>query len=97
MKNTDNKLRVVHIPQLRSVKKSFNVEVKDEEQANLVVNTLAGQHLWLLDNNIIHDYSNAIFVEMWDEDTDGNGTPGWMDYHNEYEGLNFGEFAAAYF
>jgi len=66
MKKVQNKLRVVHFPQIGSCRQSFKVEVKDEEQAHLIRETLADQHLWLEKNNIIPDYSNAVFVEMYD-------------------------------
>lgn len=96
MKNVTKKLRVVHFPQVGSCKESFKVEVKDEEQANLVLNTLANQHLWLEKNNIIPDYSNAIFVEMYDNDIDGEGTAGWCNYYNEEEFMDFDEFVETY-
>lgn len=96
MINVNKKLRVVHFPQVGSSKESFKVEVKDEEQANLVLNTLANQHLWLEKNNFIPDYSNALFVQMYDNDIDGEGTDGWCDYYNEEEFMDFDEFVAAY-
>lgn len=99
MKNVTNKLRVVHFPQIGSCKKSFNVEVKNEEQAYFTINLLANQHLWLEKNNIIPDYSNAIFVEMYDEDTDDEtGNPyGWRNYYNEEECMEWDEIVEEYF
>jgi hypothetical protein len=99
MKNVTNKLRVVHFPQVGTCKESFKVEVKDEEQAYLIINTLAKQHLWLEKNNIIPDYSNAIFVEMYDENIDEEiGEPfGWVDYWNEEECMEWGELEETYF
>ena len=91
MQNVTNKLRVVHFPQVGSCKESFKVEVKDEEQAFLIINTLANQHLWLEKNRIIPDYSNVIFVEMWDENSDGEGNAGWVDYYNEEEYMDWSE------
>ena len=66
MKLVNKKLRVLHFPQIPC--KPFQVEVKDEEQAHLIVETLADQHLFLFENNFIPDCSNIIIVEMWDED-----------------------------
>lgn len=99
MKNVTNKLRVVHFPQLGSCKESFKVEVKDEEQAYLVLNTLAKQHLWLEKNNIIPDYSNVIFVEMYDETIDEKTTEayGWSNYYNEEECMEWTEIEETYF
>lgn len=90
MKNVKEKLRVVHFPQVGSCKDFFSVEVKDEEQALLIVNTLAHQHLWLEKNKIIPDYSNAIWVEMFDE------SDGWCDYYNREEDMKWEEFEEAY-
>ena len=94
MKNVKNKLRVSHFPQIPC--KPFIVEVKDEEQALLIRETLANQHLFLFDNNFIPDYSNIITIEMWDENSDGEGNPDWVDYYNEEEGMEFDEFVETY-
>jgi hypothetical protein len=94
MKKVKNKLRVLHYPQVPC--EPFFVDVKDEEQALLIRETLANQHLFLLDNNFIPDYANAISVVMWDENSDGEGTNGWVDYYNEEEGMEFDEFVETY-
>jgi hypothetical protein len=94
MKNVPNKLRVLHFPQVPCA--PFFVDVKDEEQAFLIRKTLAEQHLFLFDNGFISDYSNAITVVMWDENSDGEGTADWVDYYNEEEGMEFDEFANTY-
>lgn len=99
MKNVTNKLRVVHFPQLGSCKESFKVEVKDEEQAYLILNTLAQQHLWLEKNKIIPDYSNVILVEMYDEsiDEETGKSYGWSNYWNEEEFMDWQEIEEIYF
>ncbi len=33
---------------------------------------------------------------MWDENHDGDGNPGWSDYFNEEEGMEFDEFIDSY-
>ena len=82
-----NKLRVVHIPQVGvNGSDSFIVEVDNEKEANLVVNTIANQHLWLFENNYIPDYSNALFVEMYENDE-------WVDYYNNELDLTWGDSA----
>ena len=94
MQKVSNKLRVSHFPQIPC--KPFIVEVKDEEQAYLIRETLANQHLFLFDNNFIPDYSNVITVEMWDENADGECNADWIDYYNENENMEFDEFVETY-
>jgi hypothetical protein len=94
MKKVKNILRVLHYPQIPC--EPFFVDVKDEEQALLIKETLANQHLFLYDRKIIPDYSNVISVVMWDEDSDGEGTPDWVDYYNEDENMEFYEFVETY-
>jgi len=89
-----NKLRVLHYPQVPCT--PFFVDVKDEEQAYLIQETLAEQHLFLYENNMIPDYSNIICVVMWDEDADGEGNPDWVDYYNEEEAMEWEEFTNEY-
>lgn len=80
-----NKLRVVHFPQVGSLKKAFIFEVKDESHAYAVEQALALQHLWLFKNKVIPDYSNAIIVEIWDDTIDDETSEpyGWCDYMTE--------------
>lgn len=98
MINIPNRLRVVHFPQT-SCGESFIVEVKNEEEAFLICDTLARQHLWLLEHNIIPDYSNIIMVEMFENDIDSATKKpyGWMDYWNEEEGMGWEEIELKYF
>ena len=94
MQKVTNKLRVLHYPQVPCT--PFFVDVKDEEQALLIRETLANQYLFLFDNNFIDDYSNVILVVMWDENSDGEWNPDWVDYYNEAEGMEFDEFVETY-
>ena len=94
MQKVTNKLRVLHYPQVPCT--PFFVDVNNEEQALLISETLANQHLFLYDNNFIPDYSNMISVVMWDENSDGEGNPDWVDYYNEEEGMEFDEFVETY-
>lgn len=45
---------------------------------------------------MIPDYSNIILVEMWDENSDGEGTPAWIDYYNEEEDMEWEELVETY-
>lgn len=96
MNLVSNKLRVVHIPQL-GTNKIFKAEVSNEREAFLVSEVLANQHLFLYEQNFIHDYSNVIFVEMWDEnmEADGDGNK-WCNYHNEGEDMDWDQFKEVY-
>ena len=93
-KKVPNKLRVLHYPQIPC--KPFFADVKDEEQAHLVSEVLANQHLYLYDEGIIEDYSNIITVVMWEDDADGEGNGDWVDYYNDEEGMEFDEFVQTY-
>lgn len=89
-----NKLRVSHFAQLPC--KPFIIDVTDEIEAKKMRDTLANQHLFLFENKIIPDYSNAICIEMWDENNDGEGNADWCDYFNEEEGMDFDELEKTY-
>ncbi len=86
-KSVHSKLRVVHIPQVPM--KGFEVEVRNEREAYLVYQTLANQHLFLYENNVIPDYSNVIFVEMFE---DGE----WVSYWNEKEMMEWDDMVNEY-
>jgi len=94
MKKVPNKLRVIHYPQIPC--EGFFIDVKDEEEAAKIRNVLADQHLFLFENNFIPDYSNIIHILMWDENSDGDGNPDWVDYYNEEEDMEFDEFEETY-
>ena len=83
MKQTNNKLRVIHYPNIPC--EFFFVEVKDEDEALLIKETLADQHLFLFDNGFIPDYTNHISVQMMN-----NGV--WVEYCNEFSELEFDDF-----
>ena len=87
MKLVENKLRVVHVPQVPM--EGYSVEVFNEREAFLIEQAFAGQHLFLYSKNVIPDYSNVIFVEMFK-----NGK--WVDYYNEDEMMDWDEFVETY-
>lgn len=94
MNNVKNKLRVMHYAQVPC--KPFIVDVSNEREAKKIMDVLADQHLFLLEQNIIPDYSNDISVVMWDENADGEGNADWVDYWNDEEGMDFDEFSETY-
>lgn len=87
MKLVKNKLRVVHIPQVPM--DGYIVEVQNEREAFLIEQSFAGQHLFLLQSNVIPDYSNAIFIEMFE---DGE----WVNYYNHEEEMEWDFFIETY-
>lgn len=84
MKKVTNKLRVHHYPQIPC--KPFIVDVKDEYEAYKIIQVLADQHLFLLEQNIIPDYSNSLVVMMLDDNVDE-----WCDYWNYKEERDWDE------
>ena len=94
MHNVINKLKVLHYPQVPCM--PFEVHVENEREAYLIQGTLANQHLFLFDNNFIPDYANIISVVMYDEDSDGEGNPDWVDYYNEFEDMDWEDFVSTY-
>ncbi len=91
------KLRVVHFPQV-GINLSFNVDVKDEEEAYKIIEVLSQQHLWLYENDYIPDYSNVIFVEQYDDNIDSHTGKvyGWSDYYNDEECMDWDEYEETY-
>lgn len=75
-------LRVWHIPQIPM--KGFRVQVKNKDEAVLVLNTLAQYDLFQLENNIKPDYSNAQGLEVFE---DGE----WVEWYDD-EGNNIDHF-----
>lgn len=84
------KLRVLHYPQVPC--DPFFVDVKNEEEAYLVQQTLADQHLFLFNNNFIDDYTNVISVVQWDDE--GND---WIDFFDDTEYLDWDEYCDLHF
>lgn len=71
------KLRVWHIPQVPS-NDPFRVEVKNIDEAVLILKTLWDYDSYQFVHNIKPDYSNASGLEYWDEDDKQ-----WEEYYNE--------------
>ena len=83
-------LRVTHIPQVPM--KGFIKEVRNEREAFLLYMTFAEQHLFLYQNNVIPDYSNAVIVEQkydgseeWEDFWDDENSLEWDEYITQFE------------
>jgi hypothetical protein len=81
------KLRVTHFPQVGSLRKGFSVEVSTPIEAFIVAETMAFQHLWLEENNVIPDFSNVIIVSQWNEDEQE-----WEDFWDDEEMMEWDEY-----
>ena len=81
------KMKVWWIPQVPG--KSFEVFVDSLEEANFLLDVLAEYDLFQFKNRIKPDYSNAGGLVVWDENSDGVGTPGWVDWYDEESGDDF--------
>jgi len=86
-KSATKKMKVWWIPQIPG--KSFDVPVNSLEEASLLLDTLAAYDLFQYENRIKPDYSNAGGLVVWDENSDGDGTPGWVDYYDDETGDDF--------
>lgn len=75
------KLRVSHIPQIPF--KAFQVEVKDLAEAKKISDVLANYDLFQYENNIKPDYSNATFIEEYDETENA-----WISWSDEKTGID---------
>ena len=74
-------LRVWWIPQVPM--KAFRVPVKDTEQAKLILDTLAFYDIFQYENNVKPDSSNAGGLEVYVDDINGEGAPGWEEWEDE--------------
>ena len=78
------KLQVWWIPQVPM--KSFEVPVQSVEEGVKIMNVLADYDAFQFENRIKPDYCNAGGLCQWDENSDGEGTPGWVDWYDEETG-----------
>ena len=75
------KLRISHFPQVPC--KAFHVDVNSIEEALKIMNVLAYYDLFQYNNRIKPDYANATTLDMWEENSDGEGNPGWCNWSDE--------------
>jgi hypothetical protein len=79
-----NKLQVWWVPQVPM--KAFTVDVETVAEGVKIMDTLASYDIFQYENHIKPDYSNAGGLNMWDEDCDGEGTPGWVSWQDDETG-----------
>lgn len=77
-------LKVWWIPQVPG--KPFEVGVDSVPEGVKIMHILAQYDLFQYEHNIKPDYCNAGGIVQWDEDSDGEGNPGWVDWYDEDTG-----------
>ena len=77
-------LQVWWIPQVPG--KPFEVDVGSVYEAVKIMSVLAEYDQFQFENNIKPDYCNAGGLRQWTDNVDGEGTPGWEDWHDEHTG-----------
>lgn len=85
MKKESRKLRVWWVPQVPM--KSFLVDVKTLEEADLLLTTLADYDIFQFENNVKPDYSNVGGLMYFDE-----VEKDWFDWEDEETGMDFDEY-----
>lgn len=59
--------------------KPFHVDVSSLEEGVKLMDVLAEYDKFQFENNIKPDYCNTGGIQMWVEDSDGEGNPDWVD------------------
>ena len=73
-------LRVWWIPQLGGRLIPFYWPVNDIHVAKILLDCLAQYDLYQLKNHIKPDFANTGGLEIYSEDFDGEGNPGWSEW-----------------
>ncbi len=76
-------LMVFHIPQVPM--KSFNVDVKNIEEAKKILTVLANYDIFQFENHVKGDYCNigGLLVYEGNEESVEEDLPGWCDWYDE--------------
>jgi len=85
-------LRAWWIPQIPM--KAFHVAVKNVDEAQLILRTLADYDIFQFENNIKPDYCNVGGLEVFVKD-DGEGKPGWVEWYDDETGDNIDDLMRA--
>lgn len=75
-------LQVWWIPQI-PMDNPFTVDVKNIDEAKLLLDTLANYDLYQLENRIKPDFSNVGGLRVWDENSDGEGLADWVEWMDD--------------
>jgi hypothetical protein len=83
-----DQLKVWWIPQVPG--KAFEVLVESVDEAKKILTVLADYDIFQFENRIKGDYCNAGGLVVYDENADGEGNPGWIDWESD-EGFSIDE------
>lgn len=61
----------------------FSVNVSSPQEGARILAILAAYDLFQYVNKVKPDYANVGGLRVWVADTDGHGTPGWEEWHDE--------------
>jgi len=75
-------LQVWWIPQV-PMSNPFTVDVKNIDEAKLLLDALANYDLYQFENKIKPDYCNVGGLRTWDENSDGENNAGWIEWMDE--------------
>lgn len=78
------KMQVWWIPQIPM--EAFCVDVGSVAEGVKLMDVLADYDAFQLKHNVKPDYCNIGGLRQWSEDSDGDGTPGWVDWYDEETG-----------
>lgn len=73
------KLKVWWVPQVPM--KAFEVPVDSVEEGVKIMDVLGEYDSFQYKNRIKPDYCNAGGINIWKDDCDGAGNPGWVDWY----------------
>ena len=78
---SNKKLSVWWVPQVPM--KAFRVDVSSVAEGVKIMDVLADYDMFQYDNQVKGDYCNAGGLNEWSENSDGEGTPGWVDWFDD--------------
>lgn len=85
-------LRVFWIPQVPG--EPFYIDVGTVETGVMFMEILAKYDLFQFETRVKGDYSNAGGLEIYEENSDGKGNPGWNDWEDSDTGEGAEEYVA---
>lgn len=82
--NSMKRFQVWWIPQVPM--EAFTVEVESVKEGVKLMQILADYDNFQYEHRIKPDFSNVGGLCQWEEDSDGEGNPGWCDWYDEETG-----------